>query len=94
MASPIAFIGSVTATGDVVTSGSPSVLAGGMPVARVGDAVAGAACNGAITSGAFTVFVDELPAAFLGSVVVGVNPATGVPVTTAVSLGYPTADVT
>lgn len=88
---PAARLGDTTATGDAITGpGAPTVLIAGVPAACVGDAVAGAACTGAITMGSMTVLIANRPAARITSQVVGVNPITGVPVTTAVMVGAPT----
>ncbi|HUW19626.1 MAG TPA: PAAR domain-containing protein [Sedimentisphaerales bacterium] len=82
---PAARLGDVTLTGDAVTGpGAPTVLIGGLPAACLGDAVAGAACTGAITMGSMTVLICGRPAARVTSQVTGANPVTGVPVTTAV----------
>jgi uncharacterized Zn-binding protein involved in type VI secretion len=76
----------ITASGDVITGpGAPTVLIGSLPAACVGDSVSGAACTGAITLGSMTVLIFNRPAARVGSQVVGANPASGVPVTTAVA---------
>ncbi|HEY9076328.1 MAG TPA: PAAR domain-containing protein [Anaerolineaceae bacterium] len=88
---PAARLGDTTATGDAITGpGAPTVLIAGVPAACVGDAVAGAACTGAITMGSMTVLIANRPAARITSQVVGANPITGVPVTTAVMVGAPT----
>ena len=88
MPGPAARVGDTTATGDTITGpGVPPVLIGGMPASVLGDMVSGAACGGAITLGSFTVMIMSRPAATVGSQVVGANPATGVPVTTAVAMG-------
>lgn len=85
MGQPAARVGDMTATGDAITGpGAPTVLVGGLPAARMGDLVAGAACTGSIMRGSATVLIAGQPAARLGDQVVGANPATGVPVTTAV----------
>lgn len=82
---PAARIGDMTVTGDAVTGpGAPTVLIAGQPAACLGDAVAGAACAGAITMGSSTVLIAGRPAVRLTSQVTGANPASGVPVTTAV----------
>lgn len=82
---PAARMGDMTVTGDPITGpGCPTVLIGGLPAARMGDLVSGAACVGSITLGSATVVIGGQPAARLGDQVVGTNPASGVPVTTAV----------
>ncbi len=88
---PAARIGDTTATGDTITGpGVPNVLIAGQPAAVVGDLVAGNACIGSITMGAPTVLIGGRPAARVTSQVTGVNPYSGVPVTTAVAMGAPT----
>ncbi len=82
---PAARLGDLTVTGDAITGpGAPTVLIGGSPAACLGDAVAGNACTGAITMGSPTVLICGRPAARVTSQVTGVNPYSGVPVTTAV----------
>ncbi len=82
---PAARLGDMTVTGDAITGpGAPTVLIGGAPAACLGDAVAGNACTGAITMGSPTVLIGGRPAARVTSQVTGVNPYSGVPVTTAV----------
>ncbi len=91
MSFPAARVGDVTATGDaIVGPGVPTVLIAGQPAAVVGDAVSGAACVGTITTGSMTVLIGGRPAARVTSQVAGSNPATGVPVSTVVSVGAPT----
>ncbi|MDO5532393.1 MAG: hypothetical protein Q4F91_10315 [Sutterella sp.] len=77
-----------TATGDIIMGpGCPKRLFKGMPVSLVGDAVTGAACVGTVTTSTVVkVLVQGRPPVNLGSTVVGTNPATGVPVTTAVAV--------
>ncbi len=88
MPGPAARVGDITATGDAITGpGVLTVLIGGMPASVVGDMVSGAACVGAISMGSFTVMIMNRPAATVGSQVTGANPATGLPVTTVVSMG-------
>ncbi len=85
---PAARVGDMTATGDtVIGPGVPTVLIENMPASVLGDQVAGAACTGAITLGSATVLIGGRPAARVTSQVTGVNPVTGVPVTTAVIKG-------
>ena len=85
---PAARVGDMTATGDVITGpGAATVMIENMPAACMGDMVSGAACTGSITVGSPTVIIMGRPAARVTSTVVGVNPATGVPVTTAVLKG-------
>lgn len=88
---PAARLGDTTATGDAITGpGVPNVLIAGQPAAVVGDTVSGNACTGAITMGSTTVLIGGRPAARITSQVTGVNPYTGVLVTTAVAVGAPT----
>ena len=88
---PFSRLADTTATGDAVTGpGAPTVLVSNMPASCLGDAVAGAACTGAVTVGSATVLAMNRPVTRVSSTVVGVNPATGVPVTTALALGAPT----
>lgn len=88
---PAARLSDMTATGDpIVSLGVPTVLIGGLPAACVGDLVSGAAVVGSIMTGSATVFIGNRPAARITSQVVGVNPVTGVPLTTAVAKGAPT----
>ncbi len=88
---PAARVGDMTVTGDAITGpGVPNVLIGGLPAAVVGDLVSGNACTGAVTEGSPTVLIGGRPAARTTSQVTGVNPYSGVPVTTAVGPGIPT----
>ncbi len=88
---PAARVGDMTVTGDAITGpGVPNVLIGGLPAAVVGDLVSGNACTGAVTVGSPTVLIGGRPAARTTSQVTGVNPYSGVPVTTAVGPGIPT----
>jgi len=88
---PAARVGDMTVTGDAITGpGVPNVLVGGLPAAVMGDLVSGNACMGAITMGSPTVLIGGRPAARTTSQVTGVNPYSGVPVTTAVGPGAPT----
>ncbi len=73
---PAATIGSLTATGDAVLPPcNPRVLAGGMPVACIGDMVLGPVINvppgGVIITGNFKVLVGGRPIARITSSVVG-----------------------
>lgn len=92
MSFPAAFVGSMTATGDVVTGpGVPNVLIGGMPASVMGDLVTGPAVAGAIGAGCSnTVLIGGRPAARATSAVTGANPASGVPVTSSIAMGNPT----
>ena len=82
---PAARVGDIAVTGDAITGpGVATVMIGGMPASVVGDLVSGAACVGAISMGSMTVLIGGRPAARVTSQVTGANPASGVPVTTAV----------
>lgn len=85
---PAARLGDLTASGDaIVGPGVPTVLIENIPASVMGDQVAGAACVGAITLGSTTVLIGGRPAARVTSMVVGNNPASGVPVTTSIIKG-------
>lgn len=85
---PAARVGDTTATGDVITGpGAATVLIENMPAAVMGDMVSGPACTGTITQGSPTVLIMNRPAARMTSMVTGVNPATGVPVSTTILKG-------
>ncbi|QDU64348.1 hypothetical protein Pan216_52380 [Planctomycetes bacterium Pan216] len=88
---PTAFLGIPTLTGDaIVGPGAPTVIIGVAPVSCTGDAVTGAACTGTVGVGSFTVLACGRPVNRLSTPVMGVNPASGVPVTTATGAGSPT----
>lgn len=88
MGFPAARLTDTTATGDLITGpGAPTVLIGGLPAAVMGDMVSGPMCVGTIIMGSPTVLICGRPAARVTSQVTGINPATGVPVTTAVVRG-------
>ncbi len=85
---PAARLTDMTATGDPITGpGVPTVLIENMPASVMGDLVSGAACQGSITQGSPTVLIGGRPAARVTSVVAGVNPASGVPVSTTIAKG-------
>ena len=85
---PAARLTDMTATGDIITGpGAATVLIESLPAAVMGDMVSGAACTGAITMGSPTVLIMGRPAARVTSTVTGVNPVTGVPVTTTIIKG-------
>lgn len=82
---PAARVGDMTVTGDAITGpGVPTVLIAGQPASVMGDLVNGAACVGSIVMGSPTVLIGGRPAARLTSQVAGVNPITGIPVSTVV----------
>lgn len=85
---PAATLVNLTVTGDVVTGpGMPLNLVNGLPVACMGDIVAGVVCVGAVTlSPSINHIIKGRPIANLGSVVSGVNPITGIPVVTALGV--------
>ena len=86
MPTPVATIANLTATGDVIIGpGGITTMVKGLPVACMGDAVAGPLCvSGVITmTTALNKLVKGRPIANLGSLVTGVSPS-GVPVSTAV----------
>jgi uncharacterized Zn-binding protein involved in type VI secretion len=83
---PAARVGDIAVTGDAITGpGVPTVLIGSIPASVLGDVVSGAVCVGAVSMGSTTVMIGGRPAARVTSQVTGVNPITGVPVTTAVA---------
>jgi uncharacterized Zn-binding protein involved in type VI secretion len=85
MGLPAAKVGDMTATGDAITGpGAPTVMIMGMPACVMGDMVSGAACVGSIIMGSPTVLIAGRPAVRMSDPVTGVNPATGVPVSTTV----------
>jgi uncharacterized Zn-binding protein involved in type VI secretion len=86
MPTPIATIANLTATGDVIVGpGAVTTMVKGLPVACLGDAVAGPLCVAGVV--AMTSAVNKLakgrPIANLGSMVTGVSPL-GFPVSTAI----------
>lgn len=88
MPTPVATVANMTATGDVISGpGGITTMVKGLPVACVGDMVAGPMCTGVVS---VTTAVNKLakgrPIANLSSVVTGVNPMTGVPVSTVVAV--------
>jgi uncharacterized Zn-binding protein involved in type VI secretion len=88
MPTPVATIANLTATGDVIIGpGGLTTMAKGLPVACMGDAVAGPMCvAGVITmSTAATNLAKGRPTANLGSLVTGVSML-GFPISTAVLL--------
>jgi uncharacterized Zn-binding protein involved in type VI secretion len=86
MPTPVATIANLTATGDVVIGpGALITVVKGLPVACMGDAIAGPMCiSGVIT---MTTAMNKLalgrPMANLGSLCMGVSML-GIPVSTAV----------
>lgn len=85
---PTATLTNASATGDVITAvGMPNRLCGGLPVACVGDMVTGPVCTGSMSiSTAVTRLMGGRPIANVTTQVVGVNPITGIPVTTAIAV--------
>lgn len=88
MPTPAATLLNLTATGDVITGpGMPTNLVNGLPVACMGDLVAGPVCVGAISmSTAVTHIVKGRPIANITAMVTGVNPITGIPVASTVAV--------
>jgi uncharacterized Zn-binding protein involved in type VI secretion len=87
---PAARLGDLTVTGDaVVGPGVSTVLINGIPAAVMGDQISGPVVVGAITMGSPTVIIGGRPAARTASIVTGVNPVTGVPVSTTIIMGCP-----
>lgn len=88
---PVSTLTGVSATGDLVTGpGFPLKLINGMPVACMGDAVAGVTVTGVISTTMHpTLIIGGRPVASLTCMVTGVNPVTGIPMTTpeAVTVG-------
>lgn len=88
---PVSTLTGISATGDAIAGpGAPLYIVNGLPVACMGDAVAGAACTGVITTSMHpTMLILGRPVASLTCTVTGVNPITGIPVATveAVSAG-------
>lgn len=73
---PIATIASLTATGDLVTGPCcPLTLIKGLPAACLGDLVAGPMCVGVISTTTSRLLLLGRPAATMGSVATGINPA-------------------
>jgi uncharacterized Zn-binding protein involved in type VI secretion len=56
--------------GGPITLGTPTVIIGGMPAARVGDVVTCVGPPDAIAMGSFTVMIGGMPAARLGDLTV------------------------
>ncbi len=87
MPTPIANLGSITATGDVVTAVYVKIIRMGTPIATLTCPVAGAALVGVIT---LTTAVNKirggLPPAVIGSLCTGVNPVLGFPMASAIGV--------
>ncbi|MDR3337965.1 MAG: hypothetical protein LBT16_12260 [Treponema sp.] len=86
MPTPVATIANLTATGDVIIGpGGITTMVKGLPVACMGDIVAGPLCVAGVI--AMTTAINKLakgrPIANLGSIVTGVSPI-GIPMSTAV----------
>jgi uncharacterized Zn-binding protein involved in type VI secretion len=86
MPTPIATIANLTATGDVIIGpGALTTMVKGLPVACMGDAVAGPLCVAGVIT--MTTAINKLskgrPTACIGSIVTGVSPI-GIPISTAV----------
>lgn len=65
-------VGPMPATG-VINAGAPTVLAEGLPAARMSDAVLSGTCGspGVVNSGSPTVLAEGLPVAKLGDPILG-----------------------
>ncbi len=85
---PTATLTNASATGDVITAvGMPNRICGGLPIACVGDMVTGPVCTGSMAvSTAVTRLMGGRPVANVTTQIVGVNPITGIPVTTAIAV--------
>ncbi len=85
---PTATLANATATGDVVTAvGMPTRLCNGIPIACLGDMVTGPVCTGSLAmSTAVTRLMAGRPVANITTQVVGVNPITGIPVTSVIAV--------
>ncbi len=85
---PVATLTNLTATGDVITAvGSPTRLCKGIPQACVGDMVTGPMCTGTLSvSTATTRIMMGRPEANISTMVTGVNPITGIPMTTTIAV--------
>jgi uncharacterized Zn-binding protein involved in type VI secretion len=86
MPTPVATIANLTATGDVIIGpGALTTMVKGLPVACLGDAVAGPLCVAGVIT--MTTAINKLakgrPSANIGSLVTGVTPI-GIPISTAV----------
>lgn len=81
---PVMTLTNATATGDLITGpGAVGVLVKAMPVACMGDMVAGTVCTGAVSvSTSPNKIMRGRPVACMTSPVTGVNPITGIPVAT------------
>jgi uncharacterized Zn-binding protein involved in type VI secretion len=85
---PIATILNLTATADVIIGpGALTTMVHGLPIACLGDAVAGPMCvTGVITmTPALTNLAKGRPSACIGAMVTGVS-VIGIPVSTAVAV--------
>ncbi|MDR1362763.1 MAG: hypothetical protein LBJ35_01765 [Spirochaetaceae bacterium] len=88
MPTPVASICNLTATGDVIIGpGGITTMVKGLPVACLGDLVAGPMCITGVIS--MTTALNKLakgrPTANLGSIVMGIS-ILGIPISTAVLL--------
>ncbi|MDR2096668.1 MAG: hypothetical protein LBP76_14290 [Treponema sp.] len=88
MPTPVATIANLTATGDVIIGpGALTTMVKGLPVACMGDAVAGPMCVAGVIT--MTTAINKLakgrPTANMGSIVMGITPI-GVPISTAVMI--------
>ncbi len=81
MSPPAARMGDQTAHGGVITIGSPNVLIGGLPAARLSDLhvcpmVTGVVphVGGPISLGSVTVLINNMPAARMGDIAICTGP--------------------
>ena len=84
MPMPVMTLANATATGDMIVGpGTITTMVKGLPVACLGDAVAGPACvSGVITASMSpNVLAKGRPVATIGAPVTGVSPV-GVPIAT------------
>jgi uncharacterized Zn-binding protein involved in type VI secretion len=89
MSKPAAALGDTAAHGGTISLGSPNVLIGGKPAARVGDPVAcGVHGTASIKMGSLTVFINGTPAARMGDITSCLMPGI-VAVSVPVVLGPP-----
>lgn len=81
MSKPAARLGDSTAHGGVIVAGTPTVLIGGQPSARIGDMhacpmVTGIVphVGGPVSMGSATVLIGNMPAARMGDMAICTGP--------------------
>ncbi|MCP3965322.1 MAG: hypothetical protein GY750_06360 [Lentisphaerae bacterium] len=87
MSAPIATLGSSTILGDLIISSDVKHLYMCMPIATITDQSAGAACVGVISMSPNIrkIYAPTMtPAGTVGASIMGANPATGIPVSSAI----------